>query len=423
MFIFTTILYLWIAQAFTISALFAVIWQRDRGQRQYIWWSLGFCVHATGVLLVIQRGVIPDFLSIEVANTLALSSFFFWISGLRQCDNRELSGWAAVPALIWIAAMMVPDINANFALRVVTYGLSGTTGYLLLAGSALSSHFSTATDRRLLAGICLVLACNSGAFAVVNLIHAPQSFDQLRNGTAYGMIAMACLISLLVLGAKIVQDQSQQRLRLLLGKDPLTGVLNRRGMTEAVAEVRSRLGGREQIALLVFDLDHFKKINDTYGHQVGDAVLVEYASAASRIIGSNGVFSRSGGEEFTAIVPKASLQDAARYAETIRRRLADTPIKTDRGPISVTVSIGIAAMPAGEFDFDEMTRQADMALYGAKEAGRNRTAVCEGGKILLVPTTSSRELAEQIDSQADRQVAVLRRLSDFASTSRHRSSS
>ncbi|WP_143530629.1 GGDEF domain-containing protein [Rhizobium sp. RU36D] len=404
-----------------MAGLFLFIWSNDRSQRLFLFWGIGFLTHATGSALMGMRDFAPEVISGLLAVSILLSSFFFLVTGLRHCDGRQPAGWAAIPLLLWIAAISVPDIRAVFALKLAVYGLAAATGYLLLALTALTGRFSSTRYRRALAVIWTIQAMNSGSLMVAALVHAPQGLKDMAQGPIYGMIGMACFVAMLVVGAKIVQDQSESKLRRLIARDPLTGALNRRGLTEALPEFRAEIPEGNLVALVIFDLDHFKTINDSYGHQAGDQVLVEYSRRCAAMLRSSGLFCRSGGEEFIGVIHAGSDQEAAQLAESIRRRIAETPFQTDAGSLKVTMSLGIATTSADLFDLEVLMKQADKALYVAKEAGRNRSAIFRDDKIQIVKTASPEHLAQEVDDQADRQVAVLRRITEFAIAAKTRS--
>ncbi|HYD45742.1 MAG TPA: PleD family two-component system response regulator [Phenylobacterium sp.] len=171
-----------------------------------------------------------------------------------------------------------------------------------------------------------------------------------------------------------LRDNLDQSLELAV-TDQLTGLHNRRYMTGQLdALVRRAQRGGDPVAALMVDIDHFKKINDTYGHDVGDEVLREFAARLASNVRAIDLPCRYGGEEFTVIMPDTRLADAERIAERIRLHVAGAPFRVAHGReiLTVTISIGVAAT-LGETDTPEaLLKRADAAVYEAKAAGRNR---------------------------------------------------
>jgi diguanylate cyclase (GGDEF)-like protein/PAS domain S-box-containing protein len=160
--------------------------------------------------------------------------------------------------------------------------------------------------------------------------------------------------------------------------DEVTGIFNRRRLFE--------LGHRElersrryqlPLAAILLDIDHFKKINDTYGHNTGDRVLAGIASLISRNIRGIDLFGRYGGEEFVVLLPQTDRQCGLEVAERLRSLVADLLFKTNRGTISVTISLGVALITEGIPSLATLIDRADQAMYSAKQAGRNRVEIYE----------------------------------------------
>lgn len=157
--------------------------------------------------------------------------------------------------------------------------------------------------------------------------------------------------------------------------DPLTGLLNRRAFTTVLTNAIAKAQAEEQpLCLLILDIDHFKGINDTYGHLVGDKVLRFVARLLTQVVKGQDTLCRFGGEEFAILLPNTSLQGAIRVAETIRGRLDGSHLRLADGRQALgelTASIGVACYRKGE-SVDQFIHRADEALYEAKRRGRNR---------------------------------------------------
>ncbi|MDX2052913.1 MAG: GGDEF domain-containing protein [Polyangiaceae bacterium] len=180
----------------------------------------------------------------------------------------------------------------------------------------------------------------------------------------------------------LADEDQEEMLRQLYAAsvtDPLTGARNRDYFESHMnAELSYARRHRTDVSLLMFDLDHFKLVNDTYGHPAGDAVLVEVAQAVRQMIRSEDVFARYGGEEFAVILRDIDLAGAALAAERLRKTLSELNIKAGEHTLKVTVSVGCATLaecqdPLGS----ELIAIADRRLYAAKHGGRNRV-VTEG---------------------------------------------
>jgi diguanylate cyclase (GGDEF)-like protein len=177
--------------------------------------------------------------------------------------------------------------------------------------------------------------------------------------------------------ASIVMNELE--LRLLASTDGLTGALARRAFREEAARALALAQRhRHEVSCIAFDLDHFKSINDTHGHAVGDAVLAGSAATCRDLLRQSDVFGRVGGEEFAVLLPHTGRQAALGVAEKLREGIAAQHFDGAEGPFTVSASFGIAAAaPSG--DIDGLLRAADEALYAAKATGRNRCVVNQTG--------------------------------------------
>jgi diguanylate cyclase (GGDEF)-like protein/PAS domain S-box-containing protein len=169
----------------------------------------------------------------------------------------------------------------------------------------------------------------------------------------------------------------QQQLQELACLDALTGLPNRRAFLERLhSEVRRVQRYGHQLAFLSLDIDHFKKINDTYGHAAGDAALRHLAMVCTGVLRENDVCGRLGGEEFGILVPQTNLYGAELVARRVRARIEAAGCPLGRHTLAMTASIGVAAlMRSGESGAEQMLQDADDAMYRAKNAGRNRVEV------------------------------------------------
>ncbi len=177
-------------------------------------------------------------------------------------------------------------------------------------------------------------------------------------------------------------EESRRALEEQAITDPLTRLRNRRSFydqgTQQIAAVKRYLG---ELSVLLIDIDHFKQVNDRYGHQAGDEVLVKVAAELSAIVRNGDVVARIGGEEFAVLLPETNRLGAAVLAERIRMHVAKAEIVTADARLRVTISIGMATFSAEHIDtFEELLAISDRRLYMAKNQGRNRICVNDDGK-------------------------------------------
>ncbi|MCT0225220.1 GGDEF domain-containing protein [Synechococcus sp. CS-1328] len=171
-------------------------------------------------------------------------------------------------------------------------------------------------------------------------------------------------------------ERSRQELHHLSTTDPLTGCYNRRELIRRLKEEIARADRQEgELSYLCFDIDFFKRVNDTYGHAMGDAVLVNVADAIRSRLRATDCFCRSGGEEFTILLPNCSSEAGLNYAELQRLGVADTVTTLDGTAVQVTISLGLSTYRPDQDDAEALMARADAALYASKENGRNQVTL------------------------------------------------
>ena len=157
--------------------------------------------------------------------------------------------------------------------------------------------------------------------------------------------------------------------------DPLTELSNRRHFFDvAKFEFERTHRYKRTLSVMMVDIDHFKNINDTYGHAVGDLALREIATRIKNSVRTVDIVARYGGEEFIVLMPETGLHEASQVAERVRRSVVDRPIEEDAVTVTATLSIGVAEIDEKSKNVDQLIIYADQALYTAKAAGRNRVA-------------------------------------------------
>lgn len=202
----------------------------------------------------------------------------------------------------------------------------------------------------------------------------PLTRDDVEFADAVVKAAVAAIVRAQLLETTRAENT---RLEVLAHTDPLTQVLNRRALTvRLVSEMDRSRRYDAMLSMLMVDLDHFKNINDTMGHLVGDDVLREVAYLLQESVRSVDFVARYGGEEFVVVLPETALVGAVKFAERMRERIEHNSFASSHGGVRLTASIGVASYPApAVHTVDDLFARADEALYRAKSAGRNQ--VCE----------------------------------------------
>lgn len=354
-----------------------VLWRTIPGERACRYWAAGAALTAAGFLLVWLRGVIPDIFSVILANALFVAGY-----GLVVIGVNVFMGEAA--RFGWLAAVV---IGMFVSALYFTYGVSDV-GARIVVVSTLTGGMALWCAGRLAVGAPPGMRLTQGLTAAVFVLHGVpllvRAWVTYVGGTTGGLFAPSVLhavvfvdLTLAAIGlafgfAAMTTRRLHLHLEKLASHDPLTGLLNRHALDAAIEREMARSARHlYPLSVLVMDLDHFKRINDTFGHDAGDAVLKAFAQAAAAALRRDDVLGRQGGEEFLALLPGSGHASALVVAERIRAAVAATSLLHDGRTVGVTVSIGVAtARDSGSWE--PALRAADAALYEAKRTGRNR---------------------------------------------------
>ena len=189
-----------------------------------------------------------------------------------------------------------------------------------------------------------------------------------------------------VLGRALKTSEAFETMREATLVDPLTGCATRaEGLRRFEAELRRAERSKTSLAVLMIDLDHFKSINDRYGHNTGDAVLSAVGETLLGTLRASDIRSRWGGEEFLVVLPESTIERASSAAESLRQRIAARTVRDGAHSVRVTTSIGITIARPGETDIPRLLSRADTALYQAKSEGRNRVLIALADQKMTIP--------------------------------------
>jgi diguanylate cyclase (GGDEF)-like protein len=379
----TSTLYLVATMMAAMLGAMLLFFGKQENNSALMWWGNAYMLGATAVALwTLTERVLPNN-PLAGMLSLALTSVGFVACGMVWNASRVFHGRKAnwpglvIGALAWIAAVMTLAPEAS-ALRM-TIGAGIVAIYAALTASELWTERRRTQQKRwpaivvpVLHGLVLLLPILLGDFL------RPQdvAFDNSIWMTIFAIELVLYAVGTVFVIFMLVSDRAVTAHKTAASMDPLTGMFNRRGFSEATARVieREAHAGRP-VTVLIFDIDHFKSINDRFGHPAGDEILKLFATIVINSLRISDLSGRIGGEEFAALLP-CSLEEGVLAAERVREAFASSGIVVDEGPVDTTVSIGVAGGPAGT-ELEVLLAAADTALYTAKRGGRNRVEAAE----------------------------------------------
>ena len=342
------------------------------------WWGAAYLLGAASVAIWTVGGS-------KLGDTLllALNAVGFVACGMVWNASRVFHGrrpnlpGLVFGAIVWVGTMMaLPSLNP--AMRL-TIGAAIVAIYAALTASELWSERRRSMQKRwpaivvpLMHGFVLMLPILLGGL----LRPHDETFTSSIWVTAFSIELVLYAIGTVFVIFMLVSERAVTVHKTAASVDPLSGMLNRRGFSEACTRVieREAAAGRP-VTAMIFDIDHFKGINDRFGHAAGDEILKLFSTVVVNSLRISDLSGRIGGEEFAALLPCA-LEEAVLVAERVREAFAASGIACEEGPVDTTVSIGVAGGPAGT-ELEVLLAAADTALYQAKRSGRNRVEAAE----------------------------------------------
>jgi diguanylate cyclase (GGDEF)-like protein len=342
-------------------------------------WASGALIVSVSALLLALRGGIADWLSIVVGNVgLILGTGLWLIGSQRFFGQRPSRRFVALllamglVAMIWMT-WVHPDVAGRTlwmsAILTATYGANSLTMLRFGRGNSTAIFVGSMQLVQTLVTAARGVSMFVPAWASTGLF-APDIVQRIYLTTG-AVMSLTVTVGLLFVAMNRLRNQLEQQSFM----DPLTGLLNRRAFLSLHQQERDktmRTGGL--LSLLLIDLDHFKRVNDAYGHATGDRVLIDFAKRVADMLPAPRHIARWGGEEFAVLLPRARPDEAKAHAEQIRQRIAQ---KEDASLPGYTCSIGVACMAAADATIEQLARDADEALYGAKRNGRNCVQVSD----------------------------------------------
>jgi diguanylate cyclase (GGDEF)-like protein len=363
-----------------LGLLLLFAWVQNIAVLAAAWWGGAHLLRAGSLALYGMHGSAPDWITLDLANAILFISFAATWTGARVLDGRapHLVGLLA-GAVIWLIVSRIPLVAQSVEWRALIATVI-ITSYIWLAGfefwcgradplvSRLPAVFMLLAHGLLFllrTPLALVLPWPPANSAFTSVWLTVLSFEELLFTIAVAFIMLA-----------MTKERTEQGHRNAALADPLTGVSNRRGfLVESDELARQQAEKPQPAAVLLLDLDHFKSINDRFGHAIGDRVLQVFAQTAAANLRTTDLLGRLGGEEFAVLLCNVGRERALVAAERIRSTFAEVALEVDGRPVSATVSVGVALCDGKKVDVPGLLVQADQALYRAKERGRNRVEI------------------------------------------------
>jgi diguanylate cyclase (GGDEF)-like protein len=363
-----------------LGLLLLLVWVQDRSIQALAWWGAAYLIAGLSITMLSGQVPLNQAVSADIASALLFAACGLSWSASRLFDDKEVRPFTMFAgALIWLLACLIPEFETSTVGRMIVSSLI-VSNYTLMTAFELWGGRAEKLVTRWPAMIVLVL--HGLVFPAQIPLSIWQPAERELTWYANGWMALLALETLLYVIASafivlaMAKERNERIHKTAATVDPLTGIANRR----AVISVGNRLirttarPGRP-VAALMFDLDHFKKINDTYGHAVGDSALIVFARVASTNMRSNDLIGRLGGEEFAAVLPNMNADEALAAADRVRLAFVEAAKQVDGFPLGATLSAGVAVTTDSLMTVDQLLARADEALYAAKAGGRNRVVV------------------------------------------------
>ena len=376
----TLLLMIVLASGLMALSMVTVAWGERHEGLQF--WAAGLGINALAYVFFGLRGAISEPLSIVLGNGLTSVALIYMLAAVLRFHGRTLH-WPLLwlPALLLSVALLL--LLEHFQLRVVVASL-------VLAGQSAAILVALYTRRRstIGRGVLLVMA-GMGMAVLVMLLRTVAGFTGTLNAESFlqgsalqGLTFVTTFAVLLVASLGFVfmtKERADEANRRLAALDELTGVANRRSIIAALdRDVGRAISTHESMAVMMVDIDHFKRINDTCGHLAGDQVLRCVVDVIQHRIRAQDIVGRYGGEEFLVVLADTSAQGARQLAEQLRAAVQAAQCAHAGESLGVTVSVGVfgGRLEPGD-SWDQLIHAADMALYRAKQEGRNRVETVE----------------------------------------------
>ena len=376
-----TILVATIAGCAVLGCLMLIDWWQSRATLELAWWGTAYLFGGVSLVVLLGGSAAPHLLYAISAALMLFGYGCLWIGARRFFRRRLPIGRVLTLCIVWLGLTQLPLLQESGPMRTAVLA-----GIIAILSFTIAFEFWRDRSERLTSRVPAMIVCGvHGMFFAVRVPFAEMMTfptDLGRASFLYGVLALEGLVFVIASGFTFValtKERAEVAQRRAATIDSLTGVFNRRAFFDRAERlVRRAEVDTRPLAVLLFDIDRFKQINDRFGHPVGDRLLIEFTSLASQLLRPTDLFGRIGGEEFAAILPGAPHPAAFAAADRIRAAFAAVIVTEGDADVRATVSVCVTVVDGAGVGLDRVIAIADRALYRAKHNGRNVVEVEPG---------------------------------------------
>ncbi|MGH8108881.1 MAG: GGDEF domain-containing protein [Arenimonas sp.] len=347
-------------------------------------WRVGTLLQATACVLLAVQNALPLGFVLPLANAALLLGLLAYLRAVCLFSNQRLSTaflWPVIIAVFSVYWFAIVDPNLGIRLVIVSTAMA-----ILLIASARYLHLYTkreASVSRSVLGFIFLLIGLFMLFRALYFLFVPTTTGTMLDRTSWVNAVTPLVVAILpVIGTTayllMCSDRLRRQWELAASTDYLTGLANRRTLAHAGERAfHSAQRQKQELSVAVIDVDHFKGVNDRYGHDTGDLALKHIARMLENAGRKNDFLGRQGGEEFVVLFDQTDREHGIVAAERLRTCVQDNVLNVGGHSVPMTVSVGLAVYCESDRNFNDLLRRADQALYAAKKGGRNRVEVAD----------------------------------------------
>lgn len=384
-----------------MASVMFFVWRAQKTYPGTQYWVLSNVAGTVAFLLVSLRGIGPEFLTVVAGNTLGVATTALALEGNRRFLGLKPKSSITVGlmAIYLLTQVYHTYVSPDFASRIVAASLVVSLLAFLsyqafTEKSGLMENVVYRTVGRSFLLFAILMFLRMIGVIAFSGVYSPE-WMQSVSFMVFLVFAVVWGFNYMVLNSERMHEELREKeaeLHELATTDFLTGLGNKRTFEEfANAELKRSRRYKIPTALILIDLDHFKKINDTYGHAVGDKVLAQIGALLKKMTRQHDQVARLGGEEFGLLLTHTDVDAASLVAEAFRREMQKLDVRHGGGRISITSSFGVAVL-ADEDSLESLMERADTNLYKAKRLGRNRVVAETGSNLRLISKTKQKKM-------------------------------